>query len=213
MSFDKKYYLISSYILIFLITIFIKNLSLLFIFKYKFNLFSVIEKSLKYNAMKKFLNTNLEIYTKQSQAKLLYNSTRISDVINYFESVYNIFNEIIFFLFIIISLFLYFSFKVVLVLSLFVIFVLLFAKYSNLKSFTYGKIRRINETNYVSIINLIFNSYREIKIYNFQKFIFDNLNNVLEKSTSTIKKIRVLSILPKLYLEFFSILILSIFIS
>ena len=115
MSFDKKYYLISSYILIFLITIFIKNLSLLFIFKYKFNLFSVIEKSLKYNAMKKFLNTNLEIYTKQSQAKLLYNSTRISDVINYFESVYNIFNEIIFFLFIIISLFLYFSFKVVLV--------------------------------------------------------------------------------------------------
>ena len=111
MSFDKKYYLISSYILIFLITIFIKNLSLLFIFKYKFNLFSVIEKSLKYNAMKKFLNTNLEIYTKQSQAKLLYNSTRISDVINYFESVYNIFNEIIFFYLLLFHFFFIFHLK------------------------------------------------------------------------------------------------------
>ena len=100
-----------------------------------------------------------------------------------------------------------------LTLILFTLFLFIFLSFSKLKTEKYGKFLSEKEDKKIKVLNNVFNSFNQIKIFNSEKYFKKLYLIILESSENFKKYLYVISRIAKYFLETLSILIILLIIS
>ena len=199
------------YLSIFIIFIFfLKSILLTLLYKFQTTFCYGVQEYISNKLFKKYLFSTSIINNKKKSAELIRNLTSEMDqmVTSFLLPFLNFFVEIFIFFSIILVL-LYFEFQVSIIIFLFsllAIFVFYFLTKKKIDNISYE--RQINEEKKIKTIQDTFGSIRDLIILGCRNFSYDYFSAKTKSVSSSKRKIEFLNFLPKIWIEFFGVLLI-----
>ncbi len=199
------------YLSIFIIFIFfLKSILLTLLYKFQTTFCYGVQEYISNKLFKKYLFSTSIINNKKKSAELIRNLTSEMDqmVTSFLLPFLNFFVEIFIFFSIILVL-LYFEFQVSIIIFLFsllAIFVFYFLTKKKIDNISYE--RQISEEKKIKTIQDTFGSIRDLIILGCRNFSYDYFSAKTKSVSSSKRKIEFLNFLPKIWIEFFGILLI-----
>ena len=189
---------------------FLKSILLTLLYKFQTSFCYGVQEYISNKLFKKYLFSTSIINNKKKSAELIRNLTSEMDqmVTSFLLPFLNFFVEIFIFFSIIIVL-LYFEFQVSIIIFLFsllAIFVFYFLTKKKIDNISYE--RQINEEKKIKTIQDTFGSIRDLIILGCRNFSYDYFSAKTKSVSSSKRKIEFLNFLPKIWIEFFGVLLI-----
>jgi len=189
---------------------FLKSILLTLLYKFQTSFCYGVQEYISNKLFKKYLFSTSIINNKKKSAELIRNLTSEMDqmVTSFLLPFLNFFVEIFIFFSIIIVL-LYFEFQVSIIIFLFsllAIFIFYFLTKKKIDNISYE--RQINEEKKIKTIQDTFGSIRDLIILGCRNFSYDYFSAKTKSVSSSKRKIEFLNFLPKIWIEFFGVLLI-----
>ena len=189
---------------------FLKSILLTLLYKFQTSFCYGVQEYISNKLFKKYLFSTSIINNKKKSAELIRNLTSEMDqmVTSFLLPFLNFFVEIFIFFSIILVL-LYFEFKVSIIIfsfSLSAIFIFYFLTKKKIDNISYE--RQINEEKKIKTIQDTFGSIRDLIILGCRNFSYDYFSAKTKSVSSSKRKIEFLNFLPKIWIEFFGVLLI-----
>ena len=189
---------------------FLKSILLTLLYKFQTSFCYGVQEYISNKLFKKYLFSTSIINNKKKSAELIRNLTSEMDqmVTSFLLPFLNFFVEIFIFFSIILVL-LYFEFQVSIIIFLFsllAIFVFYFLTKKKIDNISYE--RQINEEKKIKTIQDTFGSIRDLIILGCRNFSYDYFSAKTKSVSSSKRKIEFLNFLPKIWIEFFGVLLI-----
>ena len=210
--FDTDKNSITEIILIAIVIVFIfKALLIIFINKFKISFEADLENYVSNKLVDNFINQDLESYKKYEKSKI--NNELILDIIRYIsfvDAIIVFFTEILvmtFIIFILMTVDFYSTFTIVSFMLILSVIYMLTTK----KTFKIiGENAQKFENKYIHSVMEIYNLYKEIKIFDLHKKFSERTSIALENKIKNQKNYKFFILLPRIFFELATIVILSI---
>ena len=189
---------------------FLKSILLTLLYKFQTSFCYGVQEYISNKLFKKYLFSTSIINNKKKSAELIRNLTSEMDqmVTSFLLPFLNFFVEIFIFFSIILVL-LYFEFQVSIIIfsfSLSAIFIFYFLTKKKIDNISYE--RQINEEKKIKTIQDTFGSIRDLIILGCRNFSYDYFSAKTKSVSSSKRKIEFLNFLPKIWIEFFGVLLI-----
>ena len=189
---------------------FLKSILLTLLYKFQTSFCYGVQEYISNKLFKKYLFSTSIINNKKKSAELIRNLTSEMDqmVTSFLLPFLNFFVEIFIFFSIILVL-LYFEFQVSIIIFLFsllAIFIFYFLTKKKIDNISYE--RQINEEKKIKTIQDTFGSIRDLIILGCRNFSYDYFSAKTKSVSSSKRKIEFLNFLPKIWIEFFGVLLI-----
>ena len=189
---------------------FLKSILLTLLYKFQTSFCYGVQEYISNKLFKKYLFSTSIINNKKKSAELIRNLTSEMDqmVTSFLLPFLNFFLEIFIFFSIILVL-LYFEFQVSIIIFLFslsAIFIFYFLTKKKIDNISYE--RQINEEKKIKTIQDTFGSIRDLIILGCRNFSYDYFSAKTKSVSSSKRKIEFLNFLPKIWIEFFGVLLI-----
>ena len=209
----QQFDLIIGALFLFFILILIKNFLIFLINAFRAQLIFELQYDLRKNLLLQFSSLEFKKVLHLGSADFITYSGQLGGVVGLIENTLIMITEISLLLGIVIFLFLFGEQSTILLALLVILLSLVLVKALKKKLILYGEERRLGERNQLFYLQNIIYGIKEIKLTNSWDFFFKFYKSFCKSALASDKKFKILSSVPRAYLETIMILAIIIFLT
>ena len=210
---SEHFQLISTFLLLFVIVIFVKNLVTIYINFYRSNFVFLMSSDLKLKMLSRYSKISyLDSLKIKSSDVITFVLNQLPIIVSIIENILILSLEFFIVLGIIIFLFLFDTYTSLLLVLAICFFSLILVLILKAKILFYGEVRRKSEADLLFATSNLISGLKEIKLSGLMKIFLDNFNFLSVKGLKANRNFNFMSQLPRSYLEVIIALSIGIFL-
>lgn len=210
---NEHFQLISFFLLIFVIVIFLKNMMAIYINFYRSNFTFLMLSDLKLKMISKYSKIRyLESLKIKSSDVIVFVQNQLARIVSIIENILILSLEFSVVFGIVIFLFLFDTYTSLLLVLAICFFSLILVLFLKAKIFFYGEVRRKSEADLLFLTSNLISGLKEIKLSGFIKIFLNNFNHLSVRGLKANRNFNFISNFPRSYLEVIIALLIAIFL-